>query len=148
MGERSLLMANTMGGTESNAQEEQERREGRQPARDGGEGRGGQLVPSRLEPDHESGCPNRWILPPHFQVPVPSWERGLPCFGPALPGPPKGRKEEEEEEEGKKRKGKESALLSMLPYQLDIDNTTPSVIDIVLGPIYYTVPMHGVDIPM
>ena len=49
------------------------------------QGKGGQLVPSRLEPDHESSCPNRWILPPHFQVPVPSWEHA--SCAPDLPGP-------------------------------------------------------------
>ena len=80
-----------------------EKQSASQPAR---EGRGGQLVPSRLEPDHKSSCRNRWILPPHFQVPVPSWERPLvvrTC-------PAKG---EMKKREGKKRKGKQSILLSM-----------------------------------
>lgn len=138
-------MANTMGGTESNAQEEQERRKGRQPARDGGEGR-----PVSTEP---VGTRPRIRLPEPLD-PAPAFSSSCSLLGTRPPvlrtcpaRPAQGRKEEEEEE-GKKRKGKESALLSMLPYQLDIDNTTPSVINIVLGPIYYTVPMHGVDIPM
>jgi hypothetical protein len=37
VGERSLLMANTMGGTEWNAQQEQEGRKNSQPASEGGE---------------------------------------------------------------------------------------------------------------
>ena len=115
------------------------RKEGKAASQRGMEGRPVSTEPVGTRP--RIRLPEPLDPAPHFQVPVPSWERGLPCFGPALPAQRKERRR-------RRGEGKESALLSMLPYQLDIDNTTPSVIDIVLGPIYYTVPMHGDDISM
>ena len=104
-------MANTMGGTESNAQEEQERREGRQPARDGGEGR-----PVSTEP---VGTRPRIRLPEPLD-PAPAFSSSCSLLGtrpPVLRTCPARPKEGKKKKKKRGRKGKERKALCFLCYR-------------------------------